>query len=53
MEGFECHLPHDLEPNQSRLELQRQLDAMFAEHDRQVILILAKYLRQDDGTTSE
>lgn len=53
MEGFERHLTHDLEPNQSRLELQKLIDEMFAEHDRQVFLILAKYLRQDDGTTSE
>lgn len=49
MEGFERHLPHDLEPSTpTQLELQRQLDEMFAEHDRQVVLILAKYLRGDD-----
>lgn len=53
MEGFERHLPHDLEPNPSRLELQRQLDEMFAESDRQVVLILAKYLKGNDGETSE
>lgn len=37
------HLAHDLPPSEpSRLELQRQIDELFLEHDREVARILSE-----------
>jgi hypothetical protein len=44
MERFD-HVPHDLEPTPTQKELQDELDELFAESDRQIALIFARYLK--------
>lgn len=53
MERFEACIPHDPEPTPTQKERQDELDELFAENDRQIALILGRYLKGDHGTTSE
>lgn len=49
MERLESHLPHDLEPTSlGALALQKVIDELFAESDRQVARIFNEHMGDDD-----